>query len=162
MTVTAIGELKLSAELPQVSLAFGNELLNVQAQVSALLAFTVAPPSFEADLDVAAQNIQALTLAVSLGITPPSISVQLAEVAAQLSILLGQLALLNALAATLEASAHLYTYTGTVGALGTELQAELSGGLPGGSGADAGFAVVFVATAPAAVTALQSLFKTTP
>lgn len=161
-TLTPIGELTLGVALPAVSVAFGNEMLNVEAQVSAMLEFAPSPPSFELDLEVAAENTQALTLAVGLGITPPSIDAQILEVEAQLAVLLGQLGELRLLAAMLAASAHLYVYAGSTGALGTKIDAELSGGLPGGAPTDVAFAVLLVATAPAGKAALQSLFKVTP
>lgn len=49
-----------------------------------------------------------------------------------------------------------YSYTGTIDSLGSSLGSATSGGLPGGTGADNGYAVIFVATSPAAIAALQA------
>lgn len=162
MTVTVLGESALSVELPQVTAAFGTVMANVQAEVDALAAFSVTPPSIEADLVVEAQVAAGLELNLTLGVTPPSLDAQLAIVLAALAELQIQLGLLNALAGTLTASVHLYRYDGQVDDLGNELQTELSGGLPGGSGSDVCFALLFAATAPAAITAMQALFKSNP
>lgn len=50
-----------------------------------------------------------------------------------------------------------YTYEGTIDSLGSTVTAATGEGLPGGTGADVGYAVVLVATAPAAVAALKAL-----
>jgi hypothetical protein len=50
-----------------------------------------------------------------------------------------------------------YKYSGTIDSLSASLGAHTNDGLPGGSGSDVGYAVVLVATAPAAVAALKSL-----
>lgn len=50
-----------------------------------------------------------------------------------------------------------YTYQGTIDSLGSSVSAATSGGLPGGTGADVGYAVVLVATTPAAIEALRKL-----
>lgn len=162
MTITVIGELSLGGAMPPVPVALGDELINVEAQVGALLAFQVTPPSIQTDLELNAEIAQNLTLGLGLGITPPSIDQQLAVVAARIELLLAQLGLLRALAGTLAASVHMYVYEGRVDALGSEIETELVGGLPGGGGADNCAAVVFVGTAPAAITALQALFKQDP
>jgi hypothetical protein len=50
-----------------------------------------------------------------------------------------------------------YKYQGTIDELGAKVTANTSDGLPGGSGSDVGYAVLLVATAPAAVEALKNL-----
>lgn len=162
MTVTVIGEETILAAMPPLGTPLVSLTADLDAEVAALANFTVTPPSIKPDLEVAAELTAGLTLSASLGVTPPSIEVQLEATLALLAELEAELALLQNLMGLLAASAHLYLVETTVGNIGTELDTELASGLPGGSGSDAGFAVVLVATAPAAVTALKSLFKSTP
>ena len=160
MTISVLGELSLFAVLPLVTAAMAPAIANVEAEVAALANFSVTPPSLELDLAVSAQVTAGLALNLSLGVSPPTLDAQLAVVLAALATLKIELDLLNGLKSTLGASAHLYEYEGTVGDFGGELDAELASGLPGGTALDVAFGVVLVATAPAAISALKSLFAT--
>lgn len=158
MTVHVIGELKLEAELPLISL--GPIYLRLQAELDALLAFKVTPPALQVDVDLAVKLLADLRASLNIGLVPPSIDVQLAIVLNLIAELKLTLSSLKQLKDALQASAHMYVYDGTVSSFGAEMSAEISSGLPGGSGSDLAYAVVFIATAPAAISALQSLFKT--
>jgi hypothetical protein len=158
--IDVLGEAALATQIPQVTIAVGPLIANVEAEVAALLNFSVTLPSIELDLDVNAQIAAGLNLNLALGVTPPGIDLQLELTLALLLELQLQLQLLLELKNAMLASVHLYEYTGQVGSFGTELQAELSGGLPGGGSTDEAFAVVLVATAAPAIAALKSLFKT--
>ena len=159
MTVTALGEITIAVALPGVSAGLATAMADIQAKVAAMAAFAPVPPSITTSLQITAEMTANLTLAASIGIEPPSLDVQVALMLEALAVFQAQLAILNELYGWLTASVHLYRYDGPVSALGTELQAELSGGLPGGSGADTAFALLFAATASPAILAMQAIFK---
>lgn len=162
MTVTAVGEITVLAAMPPAVTPLLAVSADLEAKIAALANFAVVLPSIQVDLAVSAEVTAGLTVSASLGITPPSIEVQLALTLAVLAELKITLDLLLGFMDLLAASAHVYAVETTVGAIGSELDTELAAGLPGGTAGDAGFMLAFVATAPAAVTALKSLFKTTP
>ncbi len=120
---------------------------------SVKVALTVPPPpgiKVAASLQVAAQ------VAVTPQFALPGLQIE------------GNLSLIAALQAQLEGLAlpdfglgafgvGAYKYEGAIGQLAPKLGAATNDGLPGGSASDAGYAVVLVATAPAAVAALKQL-----
>jgi hypothetical protein len=162
LTVTAIGEIAIGDAVPGVQGALAEATADIQGKVAALATFAPVPPELNASLELVAEMSENLGLAVSLGITPPSLDVQLAIVTALVLELKAKLQIILDLSNLLGASVHLYRYDGATGSFGTEMQTELSGGLPGGSGSDTAFALTFIATESAAIVALQSIFKISP
>ncbi len=162
MTVTAIGEIQLGVAIPGVQAALAVSLADLEAKIAALIQFKPIPVNLQLSINLCLDQLKGLQLALSLGLPVPSLDAQIAIILAQLAALRASLQILLDLKNTFEVSAHLYRYDGAVNAFGTEMQAELSGGLPGGSGSDTAFALTFIATAPASIAALQAIFKTSP
>jgi len=163
MTVTHIGSLTLGETIPGPVAAISATVPDLQAQVSALVAFKPAAINFAADLELAESIVASLKAGISAGITPPSIDAQIGIVASQLAALRlkleSVLSLTNLFGA---AGVHAYAYAGAVNAFGGELGAELTGGLPGGAPTDNANALVLVTTTPATWDALSQVFKVTP
>ncbi len=175
MTVTYLGSLTTGAAIPGAAAlaAAGTAGINlalpdIQARLSALLAFTPTPISLTANLAIAQQVVTSVTASLALGVTPPDISAQLAIVAALVAELTAAVASVNAqleIIAGFDMSAsgvYAYSYAGQANQLGSEFSTELSGGFPGGTPTDATNAVLLATTAPGAWTALQTFLKTTP
>lgn len=160
MTVTVIGEVSIGAAVPGVQAALATSLADIEARLAACAAFQPTEPDLQASLQLATDMVANLTFAISVGITPPGIDAQIAIIAALVAALELQLQILFDLKGLFAAAVHMYRYDGPTGSFGTDMQAELSGGLPGGSGSDTAFALTLIATAPASITALQSVFKT--
>lgn len=164
MTVTALGERTLGSAIPGVTSAMALALADIQAKVEAVASFapSITPPSLTADLVIAGEIVANVTAAISVGLTPPSIDLQVSIMLDALAAFQLQLQILLELQNLLLASVHLYKYEGPTSDFGTEMQAELSGGLPGGSGTDTAYALTFIATIGSAITAMQALFATDP
>lgn len=162
MTVEVLGELEIGSAMPSVQGAIVTAMADLDARVTALAQFRPVPPSLSASVTLCLDMLQNLQLAVSVGITPPSLDAQVAIVLALVATLKLQLDILLDLLNAMKAGVHVYVYTGATSSFGTEMQAELSGGLPGGSGADVALALTFIATASASKLAMQAVFKTTP
>lgn len=162
MTTTYVGGLSLADAMPGVTLPIVTALGDIQGRLNALLSFTptVVPPSIAADIQVNAQILA--NLQASIAITPPSISLQAAIMLDTIALLTAQIAIIQNLFNLLAAGVHVYTYDGQASAMGGELTAELSGGVPGGSGTDHLNALLLIASIPAAWLAIAQLFKTTP
>lgn len=158
MTVGVIGEVSLGTAIPGVNAALATAMADIQAKVTALAQFQPVPPELNASIALCGEMIANLSLAVSIGITPPSLEIDVVLLA-QLTALKVQLQILLDLAETLRAAVHVYRYDGAVNAFGTEMQAQLSAGLPGGSGSDVAMGLTLVATAGADVAAMRSLFQ---
>lgn len=169
MTITSLGSLSLGVALPgalacQIAGELGINLAlpDIQARLSALLAFSPSLGDFSVDLALTAQIAADINAAISIGLTPPSLSLQLAIIAAlivdltnavlqinlQLTIVLGFGALL------LNAGIAGYAFAGAQNVLGSELATAL-----GGSTAHAN-AVILVTQNAATWTAMQAVFKT--
>jgi hypothetical protein len=161
--ITYLGSLSIGACMPQVTAGIAAAFADLQARVTALLAFNPAPIDFHAQLAIAVQMQANLSLAISLGLPVPSISAQIAIVASLVAALEAQLAIIlnlqNALGA---AGVFAYAYQGRADAFGGELAITLATGFPGGLGADNTNALVLATTTPATWTALQLVFKTSP
>ncbi len=162
MTVIAVGEISLGSGIPMVSGAYATALADIEAKIEAMASFRPVVSLPGLDIEVCAQTLLNLKANLALGIVPASITLQVDLALAALAALKAQLKLLLELNDVLGVSAHLYSYTGPTSDFGTELDAELAAGLPGGAPGDTAQAVVFIATAPAAVAALLALFKTSP
>jgi hypothetical protein len=177
MSVTYLGSLSIGDALPgAVAVAaagvagIGLALPDIQARLAALASFSPLPVDFAAQLALALQMVASVQTSIALGLSPPSIALQIAIIAAlvleleaaivaisvQLDIVLDFQALLGA------AGIHAYAYAGQVQDLGSEMATELAGGVPGGAPTDASNALVLVTTTPATWTAMGQIFQVTP
>ena len=158
MTITYEGSLSIGGALPGVAGAFEAALPDLQVRLDALATFAPTTPDFAANLSLAQGIVTNLQQAIAFGITPPNLDAQLAEVELAVSGVEASLGAAAALLATLDAAGlYLFTYTGNVEDFGTEFQAEIGSGLPGGGGTGACNAVVMLTKTPATWTALASL-----
>jgi hypothetical protein len=177
MTVTHLGSLTVGQAAPGgLALAaagtagIGLALPDLQARLTALASFAPSPPSITTDIALAQQIIASLQLALTVGIQPPSMDVQIAMVAALIATLSAtivsidaQLSIIANLTNVLNtAGVHAYTFNGLANQLGPQMATELSGGFPGGSATDATNAVVLATTVAPAWAAMSAFFKTTP
>jgi hypothetical protein len=146
------------AELMQLLSAAQNaarlELLGKLKGLASVSAALSVPPL--PGVTAAAAAKLAVQLALNPSVAAPSLQVSAnASVAAEIGAKLGGLALPAFDLGAFGVAA--YKYEGTIDSLGSSLGAATSGGLTGGAGSDVGYAVVLVATAPAAVAALKAL-----
>lgn len=177
MTLVYLGGLSVGDAIPGAALAvdagiagISPGLANLQAQVAALASWTPAPISFAAQITIATDLISSLNAAIGLGLTPPTMSEQIAMISAKISELTSitagieaQLAVLTGLQTPLGAAGvHGYAFDGDTDDLGSELDGELAGGVPGGSGSDHANAVVLITTIPATWAALGEIVKVEP
>jgi hypothetical protein len=149
--------------MPGAVLAIETGLPDLQARATAIASAMVTPPtiSFAANIQVALDAIASMQEAVALGISPPSLSAQvaimaaaLAELQVSLNVLLG---LSNALGV---AGVHLYQYSGPVNLLGAEVYVALAGGFPDGAPSDHADALLVATSIPAAWAAIATMMKT--
>jgi hypothetical protein len=162
--VTPLGIVSVGAALPGMA-----ELEDLAAAAQAL-----ARAELQGSLDGAVNVTAALTIPDPPGLEVIAAAQVAAQLAADVSISAPTLQIAGnaALVATLElalqgltlpdfglgaAGVAAYKFEGTIDSLAPGLGAHTNDGLPGGSGADVGYAVVLVATAPAAVAALKRL-----
>ena len=163
MSVTYIGSLSVGACMPAVTSALASAYADLQARVTALLAFAPVPIDFTAQLTLCAQMTASISSMIALGIAPPSISAQIAITAALVASLEAQLAVILGLQTALGvAGVFAYAYAGTASGLGAAFTAQLFAGFPGGTGADSTNALLLATTTPACWTAMQAVFKTSP
>lgn len=156
-----VGEMTIGACIPGPVAAINVALPSLQAQVAGLLAFNPIPTvSFSADIGLATNIITNLNTSIALGISPPSISAQLAIVAGLLSGLQAQLsAVLGIVDLFARAGVHVYAYSGTPAGFGATLTSALSGGFPG-SAAGSCNAIVLATTTSLTWAGMQTVFKT--
>lgn len=163
MTVTYLGSLTVGDAMPGAVAAMDATVPDLQARMAALATFAPSTGTFAANLQLANDIAASVQAAITAGITPPSASAQLAAVAALVAELEASLSFaLEIVEAFGVAGIHAYRYTGQAGNLGTEFQAELSGGFPGGASSDATDGVLLATTVPAAFAALAKLLKVAP
>lgn len=178
MTITALGSLTVGDINPGAANAvaagqagISGALPDLTAKLTALASFTPTPVDFAAQLSLAQQVVAGVQLAITAGISPPSINTQIAEVAAQIGAITAQIAAVNAqlsiiagLAAPLSVGGiRAWAYSGQVGNAGGELGAELAAGVPGGTGPTQSCnALIVLTTSPAAWSALSAVLKVTP
>lgn len=168
MTITYVGGITLGDALPGVRAPILAAMGDIQGRLVAMASFNAAlvPPSIASDIETAGKilfNLQACAAAIASGqIAPPSIDLQaqiMLDVVALLKLQLQAFADLKGLFAF---GAHVYAYQDQADALGGAFSTELAAGVPGGAGADTAYALLLVATEPAAWGAMAELFKTTP
>lgn len=177
MTTTYVGELSIGGAVPGAAAAavagaagINAALPDIVARLAALQAFAPLDVSFAAQLALAQQMVTSVQAAITAGIAAPSIASQIAQIAALIAELLAavsaiaaQLTLITDFQATLGAAGvHVYAYAGQVDDLGSEMSAELSGGVPGGGPTDSAHALILITTTPATWTAMAQVFQVTP
>jgi hypothetical protein len=176
--ITPIGELTIGEAMPgavAVGVAgvagINLALPDIQDRLAALLAFSPGEVDFAAQLLLAQQTVTSIQAAITLGISPPSIALQLAEVAALIAALLASIASINVQLAIIAdfqallsgAGVHAYAYAGDVTDFGPELDAEIGAGLPGGGGPTEDVdALVLVTNVGATWTALSQILQVVP
>jgi len=163
MALDYLGSLTIGATIPGPVAALSLAVPDLQARLDALAAFAPADVSLSAQLTLATDILANINTSISLGISPPSIAAQISAVAALIAGLEADLLAIVAvtdLFAT--AGVHAYAYSGRADALGAAFSAELSGGFPGGSGADTTNALLLATTIGATWTAMGGVFKVTP
>src|SRR5215204_5645737 len=108
MTVTYVGGLALGDALPGVELPILTAMGDVQAKIAAAASFApnLTPPSIAADIQANGQILANLQLALSVGIEPPSITVQLDIMVAALAVLQAQLQIILDLLNLFTAAVH--------------------------------------------------------
>jgi len=171
-----VGQYSIGEAIPGAALAvsagvsgINGALPDIQARLSALLAFKPLPVTFATSLQIAQQTLTSLQANIALGLPVPSITAQIAEIAAlvgslsvqvasinaQLSIVLGLQGLLDA------AGVYVFAAPSTAaGSLGGELDGAIAGaGIAPGAWAGA---AVLVTTVPATWDALASMIKVSP
>lgn len=168
--ITDLGSLTLGAVVPAaaeaavaIDVTADIAAPDVSAQLTALASFTpVAELSLAAQLEIAQAIVANIQQAITLGITPPSLTLQ-AEIAAgitaDLTAKLGTIEAQVAIAAALQAllatgGVRLLRYSGAQNAFGAELAAALG---PDPSSCNA---LVLLTTSGATWTAMQGVFKT--
>jgi hypothetical protein len=106
--------------------------------VQAGIAVSGSPPSLAAIATLgaaAAASIQAMMVAPSVGVSAAAVGeiiLELGAVVAALEVQANLIAELQGILST--AGVHMYITEGEIGAMGTDLQSVLAGGIPGGSG----------------------------
>jgi hypothetical protein len=159
MTLALVGEMTIQAALPFPALA--GVLVDLQLRLSAMIDFSVKLGlpglSIAAQLQLAAQITAALQASLAIGITPPSLNIQLGIVLSAIALLEAQIALFGVL---LAAGVFVYVYDGPTNGLGAALTTELATGFPGhAAGTHAN--VIILGTVDAATwTAMQVVFNT--
>lgn len=165
--ITRLGELSLAAVVPllaemQLGLAAstGIAIPELQGKLTGLgnvlAAITVAPPALGATITAALATVASLQAAIA----GPTVTLQvdaIAGIIAELNVSLGTLTAAAALSIP-SAVLSAYVYSGPSGSIGSELQTEINGSLPGAGGhCDA---LILATTDRAAWAAAQVVFKT--
>jgi hypothetical protein len=159
--ITPLGEKTVGGLVPTTLSVFGAYAANLNASLAASgnmkAALNVAPPTVAGTAKIAATlngALQAVVKGPSLGAAIKVNAAAIVSINAQLAAIAGILAAFG------EAGVFAYTYDGTCNTFGTDVQAELVGGLPGGSPTDHVNALVLVTSIPAAWLALSKVLLT--
>jgi hypothetical protein len=169
-----LGGFSVGAAIPTLASVQASLIANLNAQLGDLSAkmagavqmsvsLAVIPPSIEASIALLTSAIASASAALTNPVAALNITV-----AADLILLIGaQIAALEvAISAAVElggvlttAGIHMYLLEGEIGAFGTDLQTQLAGGMPGGSGpTQEGVAIVLLAGSPVSIAALRTVF----
>jgi hypothetical protein len=161
-TVTPLGAVTVGGCIPTSVAAFGAVEGNINAELavagSATIALDLGPPSVAFAAAIGADFADAMSASVTepyFGLQVDANLALIAELNAQLAAIAGIIAALGT------AGVFLYKYNGTADSFGTELQAVVGSGIPGGSPTDHIDALVLIASTPAAWAAIQTVMKTT-
>lgn len=99
MSATYLGGMTVGGACAGAEAGIALAATDLQAKISALLAFNPQPVSLTAQLELAQAALASINAAIAIGLPMPDISAQIAIVLAQLGILQSQLAALAALQA---------------------------------------------------------------
>jgi hypothetical protein len=172
--ITYVGELTLGGSMPGAdacaiagAAGINGALPDIQARIAALQAFAPSNVDFAAQLQLAQSIVASIQTSIALGLTPPSIAAQIAQVMTVINSLLatvldieGQLnVILDFQAALMAAGVQAFAYDGPAGSLGSELDAALAPVVPGTDHANA---MVLVTTVPGTWDAMAAVFKVSP
>lgn len=175
--ITPLGSLSIGDTIPGAvavgvagAAGINAALPNITAQLEALAAFSPGAVDFAAQLTLALQTVASIQAGITAGLTPPSISAQIAIIGAQIAALEAaalsinaQLTIITDFQALLSAAGiFAYAYDGDVQDLGDELDAEIGAGIGGGLPTDHCNALVLVTSAGATWTAMGQIFQVTP
>ena len=165
--ITYLGELSLSAAIPllaqfasALSDANGIAIPQLQAQLTGLgnvlNAITVAPPALGATITAALATVASLQAAIG----GPTVTLQAAAIALQISDLTASLAGLvaNAGLSVPSSSVSAYVFDGPSANLGAELQSAVNGTMPSVGGH--ANALIFATASPTAWADVQLVFAT--
>lgn len=160
--ITPLGEVTVGGCLPTSVAAFASVEGNIEGQLAAAgamqIALNLGPPS----VSLAAQMAATVSGQIAASVTAPYFGLQIDANLTLIAALNAQLAALAGILTALgTAGVYLYRYNGTADSFGTELQATIGGGIPGGSPTDHVDALVLLASTPAAWAAIQTVMKTT-
>lgn len=164
MTATYVGGMSLGDAMPGVMAPILQAMGDVQAKITACASFSVGitPPSLTANIAAAASILANCTLALSAGIEPPSIDLQFQIIADAVIVLQLQLQIILDFLNLLGAGVHVYAVSAQTDAVGGELTSALVAGVPGGAPSDLANALVLITTIPADWAKIAQVFKTTP
>lgn len=173
MTARYIGSLTIGGALPGMSAlvtaglgGISLVLPELQSRLDSLLSWRPSPITIPAQIQQLQSMIAGLQLQLSLGVAPPSMTMQLAELAkltAELHASISQLTaqqtvLLEAQQLMATAGVHAVAFSGRADRLGLEVGGAIEGA-PGISPADATQAITLATTTPAVFAALSQLVK---
>jgi len=170
MTVTYAGSITLGQAVPaalsaQVAIgdSVGVAMPDIQARISGLLTLSLQPPP---SLPSLIAGVQATLAALQQMLTVPlpdagATAAALADLQAQAAQLSASLAFATSLGSLLASpGVHYYLYAGRAGDVGAEFGAALSGGLPGGGGANEQIAgSVLLANDSGTIDALRAVLR---
>jgi hypothetical protein len=158
MSLTYLGNVSIGATIPGVNASLVIAMQDLEARIAALAAFNPGSVDFNVSLQLALDIVS--NLQASLGLTPPSISLQISLVLQLLGLLKLQLQVLLQLKdALVVAGVDAYSYAGRVDQLGPELATELATGLPSGApGSAASNALVLITSIGSTWTAMGQVF----
>jgi hypothetical protein len=173
MTVTYCGEVDLATALPGAAIAANNGILGINgalpdilSRIAALQSFSPSPVNFAVQLQLANGIVASIENAIALGLPAPSISAQIAAVLALIASLLATVSTVNAALGTVvafegllaSAGVHVFAFAGTTSALGTELDASVSGTTLAGASS----AIILATDVSGTWSAMGQIFKVTP
>lgn len=172
MTIADLGGLSVGGAAPGAATAvvageagINGALPDIQARLTALLAFSPAPINFAASIAIANSVIASINAAITAGIVPPDFSAQIAIATAQIATLTAAVAAVNAQLAILVAleaplavgGLHGYAFDGDASVAGAEIGGAITGDFAGHVNA-----LVLVTSSPSTWTALGQILKVTP
>lgn len=171
MTIQSLGSLTVGGCIPlgnsaNVALAanVNAQLPRIQTRLTGALAaqarMTVSVPSVQARIDALTAAAARLAASPVGSISVEGVTSAIAALEAEISALSAQLSLSASIGATFgTAGVWAYTATSTPGAIGTELDAEVGGGLPDSLDPSLPvYAVILIASDAGAITAMQAAF----
>lgn len=171
MSLVSVGSLSLAVAVPGAAGAavagaagINAALPDIEARIAALASFAPSPGDFSADISLANNIIADANLAISVGLTPPSLSAQIAIIAALVADLEAAVVSINAnltivtdlISLLAAAGVDAYAWDGANDAFGPALTTALGAGTAHCSG------LVLKTTSGATWTAMSTLFKVVP